>query len=126
MSQQANVTLNSVIYAPAGSSDGVATWMNRSGGSAASFSKLTEKFSDASSGGVVRIVFGLSVPVVQATDSAFAAAGTLLRSSTVQVSVWVPSGSTAAERADLLARIQALVAATPFTDAVNNLDPAFG
>jgi len=124
--QQANVTLNSVVYAPAGTNDGTSLWVNRSGGFGNSFSNLTEKFTQPTTGKVVKAIFSLAIPVVQAADSAFAAAGTLLRTSTVQVSVWVPADSTAAERADLLARIQGLVAATPFTDAVNSLTPAYG
>lgn len=126
MGQQATVTLNSVAYAPAGSDNGTAKWVDRSGGFGASFSNLTEKFTAPSTGGVNRIVFGLTIPVVQMADSQCACAGSLIRSSTVQVSVWVPDGSTAAERADLLARIQGLVAATPFTNAVNGLEPTYG
>lgn len=126
MGQQANVTLNSVVYAPAGTNNGVSTWMDRSAGFGVGFSSLTEKFNQSGTGEVARMVFSLNLPVVQAADSGFAAAGTLLRTSTVQISVWVPLDSTTDERADLLARIQDLVAATPFTDAVGDLNPAYG
>lgn len=126
MAQQANVTLNSVVYAPSGTNNGVSTWANRSGGTGNSFSYLTEKFVTPSDGAVNRITFGLNLPIVQAADSECACAGTLLRTSTVQISVWVPSASTSTERADLLARIQSLVAAAPFTAAVGNLDPSYG
>jgi hypothetical protein len=126
MPAMANVTLNSVVYAPSGSTNGSAQWMNRSGGYGASFSSLKEKFVQPTKGEVVRIVFELAVPIVSTEDSVCGCAGTLIRTSTVQISVWVPTSSTAAERTDLLARITSLVGATPFTAAVSNLDPSYG
>lgn len=127
MAQQANVTLNSVVYAPAGTTNGVSSWYNRSGGSGASFSKLSEKVT-APSGTtpVVRELFTLDVPVVATEDTACVCAGGLLRTSTVQISVWVPQNSTSAERLDLFARITDLVSSTPFQNAVKNLDPSYG
>lgn len=44
MSQQAAVTLNSVVYNPAGSSNGTVYWYDRSGGVAGSFSPLTQLY----------------------------------------------------------------------------------
>lgn len=126
MGQQANVTLNSVVYAPGGTNNGLSTWTNRSAGFGSGFSNLTEKFVQPTTGDVVRITFSLAIPIVQAADSDCACAGTLLRTSSVQISVWVPVNSTDAERADLLARIQSLVSTTPFTDAVHLLTPTYG
>lgn len=125
MSAQANVTLNSVVYTPGGTNNGVAKWTNRSGGFGTSFSNILEKFVTPAKSPVVRIEFDLDVPIVATEDSACSCAGDLLRTSTVKISVWVPAASTSAERLDLLTRIQNLVAATPFTDAVHNLDPAY-
>jgi hypothetical protein len=125
MSQQANVTLNTVVYAPAGTSNGIATWANRSGGYGGSFSYLTEKMVTSGTG-VVRMDFKLTVPIVDTVGTACSCIGDVLRTSSVIISVWVPQNSTAAERTDLKLRIQNLVAATPFTDAVGNLDPAYG
>lgn len=126
MSQQANVTLNTVVYAPNGVNNGVAVWANRSSGYGTGFSFLTEKLSQNGKSGVVRMEFKLTVPIVETVGTAHDAVGTLLRTSTVFITCLVPENSTAAERTDLKLRIQNLVASTPFTDAVGNLDPAYG
>lgn len=126
MAEQANVTLNSVVYSPAGANGSSAKWVNRSAGVGAGFSTLLEKYQDPTSKGTVtRIEFDLDLPVVATSDDACACIGDLLRKSTVHISVWVPQNSTSAERADLLARIQSLVSAAPFTNAVGSLDPTY-
>jgi hypothetical protein len=127
MSQQANVTLNTVVYAPSGTTNGVSTWANRSGGYGGSFTYLTEKMQPVSpQSGLVRMEFKLTVPIVDTVGTACSCIGDVLRTSSVLITVWVPQNSTAAERTDLKLRIQNLVASTPFTDAVGNLDPAYG
>jgi hypothetical protein len=126
MAQQANVTLNTIVYAPAGTSNGVSKWTNRSGGFGGSFTNITEKFVTPTKGDVNRVEFALDVPIVQAADSECACAGTVLRTSTVHISVWVPSSSTAAERLDLFNRIRDLAASAPFVAAIENLDPSYG
>lgn len=126
MSQQANVTLNTIVYSPSGTSNGVSVWTNRAGGFGGSFTNLTETFKTPAKGDINRILFTLDVPIVAPADTGFTAAGTVLRKSTVQVSIWVPSDSTTAERLDLFTRIGDLVAATPFANAVKNLDPSWG
>lgn len=126
MSQQANVTLNGVVYAPNGTSNGIATWANRSGGYGNAFTFLTEKLTQNAKTGVVRSEFKLNVPIVETVGTAHDAVGDLLRTSTVIITVLQAANSTAAERTDLKLRIQNLVAALPFTDAVGNLDPAYG
>jgi hypothetical protein len=126
MSQQANVTLNSVVYAPNGTSNGIATWANRSGGYGNSFSFLTEKMTQSAKSEVVRFEFKLTVPVVETVGTANAAIGDLLRTSTFFITALMPVNGTAAERTDMKARLVSLVASLPFTDAVGNLDPAYG
>lgn len=124
MSQQANVTLNSIVYAPNGTSNGVATWGNRSGGYASSFSFLTEKMTQTNPD-IVRFEFKLTVPIVE-TVGPTPAIGTLLRQTQAFVTMLMPANSTTAERTDIKARMVSLIASTPFTDAVGNLDPAYG
>jgi hypothetical protein len=125
MAAQAAITLNSVVYAPGGANNGIAKWTNRSGGFGASFANVTEQMVTPPKSTVTRIVFDLDLPIVATEDDTCACAGTLLRTSTVKISVWVPNSSTAAERADLLHRISDLVASTPFVNAVDNLDPSY-
>lgn len=126
MAQQANVTLNTIVYAPGGTTNGVSTWANRSGGSGASFTFLKEEFVQPTKGDVVRMKFSLDVPVVATSDSECACTGGLLRNSTIQLSVWVPQSSTSAERTDLYNRLKDLVLSAPVSNGVSNLDPTWG
>lgn len=126
MAQQANITLNTVVYTPAGTTNGISSWVNRTAGVGNGFSTVTEKFTDASKGTVERVLFTLDVPIVSATDTACVCAGDTLRTSTVQISVWIPAASTSAERLDLFNRIRDLAASAPFIAAVQNLDPSWG
>lgn len=126
MTQQANVTLNTVVYAPNGTSNGIATWANRSGGYGSSFTFLTEKMTQNNTSGVVRTEFKLTLPIVETVGTAHDPVGSLLRTSTCFITVLQPVDGTAAERTDFKLRIQNLTASTPFTDAVGNLDPAYG
>lgn len=126
MAQQANVTLNTVVYVPAGTSNGTSTWMNRSGGFGSSFSPITERFETSKDGSVTRQNYTLEIPIVAATDTACVCTGGLLRKSSVHISVWVPNDSTAAERLDLFNRIKDLVASTPFSDGVKDLNFTYG
>lgn len=126
MAQQANVTLNTIVYAPAGTNNGTSLWQNRSGGYAGSFSSITEKVVFATKGDVVRMEFALDVPIVQTVADACACVGQVLRTSTVHLSIWVPANSTAAERTDLWNRIKDLVASAPVSNAVQNFDPSWG
>lgn len=126
MGQQASVTLNTVVYTAAGVKAGVANWISRAGGILAGFSLLKQQFREPVSGTQTKIDFNLSVPVLATTDSACGCAGTLMRTNSVTISVWVAGTSTLAERTDLYLRLKDLVATSMFSDAVENLDPAVG
>jgi hypothetical protein len=127
MGQQANVTLNTFVYVPAGTSAGVTSWVYRpASGFGASFSKLTSKYADPKSGTQIKIDFLLSVPVVLAADTGFEPAGTLQRTSSATLSFWVSEDSTVAERTDLYLRVKDLVGSAMVIAAVENLDPAYG
>jgi hypothetical protein len=126
MAQQANVTLNTVVYSPGGMIDGFASWANRSSGFGSGFTYFTEKFTQPKTGNVVRMEFNLDVPIVAAADTGFVAAGALLRRSTIKLSVWVPADSTSAERTDLYNRLKDLVLSAPVSNGVSNLDPTWG
>lgn len=125
MAAQAAITLNTKVYAPSGSNDGTATWTDRSAGVGGGFSIATEKFDQTTKGSVQRMLFTLNLPVVSATDTNCACAGDVLRTSSVQISVWVPLASTLAERTDFYLRIKDFVASAPFLNGVENLDPTY-
>jgi hypothetical protein len=125
MAQQANVTLNSVVYAPGGTNNGVSTWTNRSAGYGSGFTNLTEEVVQPKTGAVVREKFTLTLPIV-ADGTGPESAGALLRTSTVQISVWIPVNSTSAERLDLYNRLVDYVASDPIKLGVKNLEPSYG
>lgn len=126
MGQQAVVTLNTVAYSPAGSNGGIVTWVNRSGGVSASFSKLTQGYATQSGARqVTKATYRLAIPVVATADSTCSCAGSLLRTSSAQIDFWIDPNSTLAERTDLFLRIKDLAASTLLSDGVENLDPAF-
>ncbi len=124
MSQQAAVTLNTVVYSPNGLRNGIASWISRAGGVLAGFSKLTQKYSDPVSGTQTKIDFNLSIPVLATADSTCACEGELIRTNSATLSFWVAGTSTLAERTDLYLRVKDLVASTMLIAAVENLDPA--
>jgi len=125
MAQAANVTLNSVVYTPNGTTNGVTSWANRSGGYGNSFAYLKEKFTTPAKGDVVRMEFDLTLPIVATTSTTCTCEGEVLRTSTVKVSIWVPANSTAAERTDLWVRIKDYMASAPVSNGVQNLDPTW-
>lgn len=126
MSQQADVTLNTIVYSKAGVNGGVASWINRAAGVIAGFTVLKQFFKSPVSGTQTKIDFNLSVPVVATADSGCHCAGDLLRTNSVTVSVWVAATSTTDERTDLYLRLKDLVATPMFQAAVKDLDPVVG
>lgn len=124
MGQQAAVTLNSVVYSPAGLLAGVAKWINRAGGIVAGFTKLTQTYKDPTSGTQTKIDFQVDVPILVTDDSTCGCTGDLLRTNTFKMSFWVASTSTLAERTDLYLRAKDLMATALVSGAVENLDPA--
>lgn len=126
MSQQADVTLNTVVYNKAGVSGGVAQWISRVGGVLAGFSILRGTFKSPTTGTQTKIDFNLSIPVVATTDNSCSCAGDLLRTNSATISVWVAGTSTLAERSDLRLRVKDLVNSQMFIGTVDNLDPVVG
>lgn len=124
MSQQASVTLNTVVYSPAGLKNGVASWISRVGGVLAGFSKLTQSYKDPTTGTQTKIDFNLSIPVLATADSTCACVGDVIRTNSAVLSFWVAGTSTLAERTDLYLRVKDLVASGMLIAAVENLDPA--
>lgn len=126
MAQQANVTLNTIVYSPNGTTNGKSTWTNRAGGFGNSFTNLTETFGQPVNGSAVKMTFLLEVPIVATVDTGFVAAGTLLRKCTVQISAFMASDSSAAERTDVYNRLKDLVLSAPVSNGIQNLDPTWG
>lgn len=126
MSQQAAITLNTVVYSPAGAPKGVPLWQYRGGGVLDSFSNLTINFLTAQGKKLLTMVTSrVTVPVVATADSTCACTGSLQRVSSGQVSYWLDPGATAAERLDLFNRVKDLAASAVMQAAVSDLDPPY-
>lgn len=129
MGQQAAVTLNSVVYTPAGTNNGISTWADRSGGVSASFSFLTQSLkTTTSTAGTSRtkVEYRLAVPIVAASDSECACAGSLQKTSSIDFLFLLDGNSTLAERTDLYLRAKDLIATALMVSSVEDLDPAYG
>lgn len=126
MSQQAAVTLNTVVYDPAGANNGILTWVNRVGGVLNSFSKLTQGFvTNSGARKLTKASFRVEVPVVATADSTCSCAGAVLRTSSAQIDFWVDPNATLTERTDLFNRVKDLAASTLVGDTVKDLNPAY-
>lgn len=126
MSQQAAVTLNTIVYDPAGSKSGILYWVNRVGGILNSFSNLTQGFATNSGARkLTKVSFRVDVPIVATSDGTCACTGATLRTSSFQIEYWIDPSATAAERLDLWTRAKDLAAASVTGDAVKDLNPAY-
>lgn len=127
MSQQTAITLNAIVYNPAGTKDGKTSWVSRTAGVAAGFSRLFSTFKDSVNAATqTKVTYELAIPVVSVADTECSCAGTLLRTSSVQINAWLAPGSTLAERTDLYLRLKDLVGDTSFQAAVKDLNPSYG
>lgn len=116
------ITLNSKTYDNVGfNPNGQFVYSEKSGGVPSSFSYLTAKANSGTGRSDSVVKWNLSLPIVATDDSACACDGNVLRTYYVRMEVTIPSGSSAAERADLLARLQELTSATQFTASITSL-----
>lgn len=113
------IVLNSLNYVGTGIQNGISHWWERSKGLVAAFSQLTGRVSYNPTKTVV--AWKLTVPVTQLEDSACGCVGDVVRTTIVDVSVRFDRGATSTERADVLARLQNLVATTQFAGSITNL-----
>lgn len=123
------ITLNSVVYNWAGfDPSGTSRWTATAGGVASAFSNLTARVTigsqTSSESRPSRAKWRLAVPVVATEDSSCSCVGTVLRTAYTDITTDFGATSTAAERADMLARIKALVLTPEFAASINNLTQA--
>ena len=126
MSQQAAVTLNTVVYDPAGSDNGIVLWFNRAGGLLNSFSRLTQRFLSGVGGlKLTKVSYKVEVPIVATADGTCSCSGEQLRMSMAEITFSLSPTSTLAERTDLYLRVKDLIATDLVKNGVENLDPAY-
>lgn len=127
------ITLNSVVYNWVGfDPSGTSRWTATAGGLATSFSNLTARVTIGGFEGASKTPrmskskWRLTVPIIATENDACACAGTVLRTTYVDISADFHPASTLAERTDVLARLRALVLTTQFSDSYLNLSQAAG
>lgn len=119
-----SIVLNSKTYNFAGfDQNGVSVYKETSSGVPGGFSYLTCRVSTpATDKADAKVMWRLTMPILAAADSSCSCEGSVLRTYRFDDGkVTIPSGSLAAERADFLARIQALVDTTQYAASINSL-----
>jgi len=113
------IVLNSLNYVGTGILNGVSYFYERASGLVNAFSVLTGRVNYGTT--KTTVAYKLTVPIVQEDDSACGCAGEVVRTTIVDISVRFDRSATSAERADVLARVQDLVATTQFESSIINL-----
>jgi hypothetical protein len=120
MPAQASLTLNTKVYTPRGTQQGVSTWAlagdSTFGGAV---STVTESVRGPLTNGGNRTRWVLTAPKIATADSACACTGGSLGQAKADIVIDVPSSLSAAERQDFVDRLQALVALTVFDVSVS-------
>lgn len=126
MSQQAAVTLNTIVYDPAGANKGILLWVNRTGGILNSFSSLTQGFiTNSGARKLTKASYRVEIPVVATADSSCSCTGAVLRTSSAQIDFWIDPNATLTERTDLYNRVKDLAASALVGSTVKDLNPAY-
>lgn len=115
----ANLTLNAKTYAGTGVSNGIAMYVERSGGVASAFSPLTVSVRPGSGTSPTKVAWKLVFPVV--AGAAAVVPGAVLKTATVDVSIRASALMTTAELTDLQVRLTNLAATAEFTASIASL-----
>lgn len=117
------IVLNTKNYIGVGTTNGVSNFIERSGGTAASFSRLDTSVKIESK--TTRVKWTVGVPVVNVADAnACVCPGEVLRESFAAISIAMGAGATVAERTDFVDRLKDLVQSEQFRSSVINLQLA--
>ena len=123
MPAQSNLTLNTKVYTPRGTSNGVSSWVLANdttfGGAP---STVTESVRGPLEAGLSKVRWVVAIPKVATVDSACSCIGASLGLGKADVNITVPASFTLAERQDFVDRIQDLVALIVFYKSVADLE----
>lgn len=114
------IVLNSLNYVGNGILNGASMFWERSKGLVSAFSQLSSRVNFTND--KVNVAWKLTVPVTVTSDSSCGCVGDVVRTATVDITARFGRTATAAERADVLKRVQDLVAGTQFAYSINSLD----
>lgn len=122
MAVQSALTLNTVVYAPRGTSNGVSMWAKPDDtGMGGSTSVVSQSLRGPLETGDSRARVVLRSPILATVDTACACAGQNIGTLDFDGTVKVPALATAAQRADFRKRVKDYFASTEFTDMIDNL-----
>lgn len=120
MPAQASMTLNTKVYTPRGTSNGISTWAlagdSTFGGAQ---SQATESVRGPRADGTYQTQWQLVVPKAAAADSACSCTGEILGVGKAKIDLVWPVAFTSAEKQDFVDRVQAMVATTVFDVSVS-------
>lgn len=116
-----NIVLNTKTYTGTGLYNGLANWLEQSGGIAASFSRLTQSLVINS---MIRVKTKLVMPVVASESSSCSCEGDVIRTADLDASIRMSPGMTLAERTDFADRVKDYFASAQFRAAVITLTNA--
>ena len=120
MPAQSSITLNTKVYTPRGTQNGVSTWAlagDTSFGGAQS--TVTESVRGPLSDGTYRTRWVVTIPKAASADTACGCTGSIVGSFKADLTITTPVPLTAAERQDAVDRVQALVALSVFDVSVS-------
>lgn len=120
MPAQASITLNSKVYTPRGTSNGISSWAlagdTTFGGAT---STVTESVRGPLTNGNNRTRWVIEAPKAASEDTACACTGSLVGKAKADIVIDVPTSFTSAERQDFVDRLQALIALSVFDVSVS-------
>lgn len=127
MAIAAAITLNTVVYSPRGTSNGVTKWAKPGdAGFGGGQSELTMSVKGPLDDGKNRVRVILTSPKLATADSACACTGQQLGIFQLNANIDLPGSATPAERQDFRKRIKDYFASAEFTAAVDNLEAPWG
>jgi len=119
MPAQGSLTLNTKVYTPRGTQQGISSWALAGDATfGGAVSTLTESVRGPLADGKYRTRWVLSIPKAATVDSACACIGSSLGTGKADIVIDIPTSFTAAERQDFVDRIQAAVALSVFDVSV--------
>lgn len=125
----ASITLNTRVYTPRGTDQGVSSWQyNDTAGVVfgGGISTVQESVRGPSKDGIWRVRWTLAVPKLATVDSSCGCVGQEIGQAYADIQIRVPTIFTTAERQDLVDRLQALVALAVFDTSVSGPEGTWG
>jgi hypothetical protein len=120
MPAQGSITLNTKVYTPRGTQNGVSTWALAGDATfGGAQSSATESVRGPLSNGSYRTRWVISIPKAASADTACGCVGAITSTGKADMVIDIPTNYTAAERQDFVDRIQALVALSVFDVSVS-------